>query len=138
MTSAATHFNLALMASLKEAQNSLEALNARGAENIAHVEKDMRARVAALGVSAEKAKAGLKVAEAEVLKWVDDSAATVTAWKSKFDAQQLAHRAERTELYAEAASQVAIAALAAAEKAALDAKLARADAHAAKASKVAA
>lgn len=137
MSSAVTAFNLQLQTSLKALQNRLEALNAKGAASAEHAEKEIRSQIAALEGQAQKAKVSIEAARAEVSKWADDPAATVTAWKAKFDASQLASRADRAARYAEAAAQVAIAGVEQAERAALDAKLARSEADHAKASKAA-
>ena len=137
MADALTKFNHHLIDTMKAAQNNLEAINAKGAANIGHAEKEIRARVASLEQSALKAKGSLEHARDEVVKWVDDSADSVAGWKAKFEVSRLAERADRATKYAGAASQVAVAAVEQAEKAMLDAKLAHAEVDAAKAAKAA-
>jgi hypothetical protein len=137
MADALTKFNLQLIDTMKAAQNNLEAINAKGAANLDHAEKEIRVRIASLEQSALKAKSSLEHARDEVVKWVDDSADSVAGWKAKFEVSRLAERADRATKYAGAASQVAVAAVEQAEKAMLDAKLAHAEVDAAKAAKAA-
>ncbi|MEI8146885.1 MAG: hypothetical protein WCH83_15630, partial [Alphaproteobacteria bacterium] len=60
-----------------------------------------------------------------------------SGWKASFDVARLDDRANRASLYAEAAAEVATAGIAQAEKATLAAKLAHAEADAARAAKAA-
>jgi hypothetical protein len=137
MTDAITAFNVQMQAQLKAVQNSIEALNAKGMANAEVAEKEIRSQIKALEDSGHKAKASLDAARADIMKWVDDPATTVTGWKAKFDVAMLVARADRADKYAKASSQVAAAAIEAAQKAALDAKLARSEAESAKVAKVA-
>ena len=137
MTDAITKFNVELQAHLKDAQNRLAALNDKAAASVDHADKEIRRQITALEERAHKAKTSVEAANAEMKKWAADSLTVVTEWKAKHDVNRLATRADRAEHYAKAASQVAIAGVEAAEKAALDARLARADADGAKASKAA-
>jgi BMFP domain-containing protein YqiC len=137
MSDAITRFNVQLNTTLQALQNRIESLNAKGAASAEQADKEIRAQIAALESNAHKAKLSLDAARAEVTKWVDDPSGTVAGWKAKFDANRLQDRADRASRYAEAASQVAIASVEQAEKAMLDAKLAHADAAAAKAAQAA-
>jgi hypothetical protein len=137
MTDAITAFNVQMQAQMKAWQNSIEALNAKGMANAELAEKEIRSQIKALEDSGHKAKASLDAARADVMKWVDDPVTTVTGWKAKFDVAMLVARADRADQYAKAAAQVASATVEAAQKAALDAKLARTEAEAAKVSKAA-
>lgn len=137
MSDAVVKFNVQLLSSMKALQNRIEALNAQGAANFESAEKEIRNQIAALEQRGKTAKASLEAARADVMKWADDPVATVTAWKTKFDASRLSERADRATRYAEAASQVAVASIEQAEKAVLDAKLAHAEAASAKAGKAA-
>lgn len=137
MSDAIAKFNIKLLGSMQALQNRIEALNSKGAADLVSAEKEIRSRIAALEEQGRSAKASLETARADVVKWADDSAATVAGWKEKFDAGRLSDRADRATRYAEAASQVAIASVEQAEKAALDAKLAHGEAAAAKAAKAA-
>lgn len=137
MTDTFTAFNLQMQAQMKAMQNGIEALNAKGMANTEMAEKEIRSQIKALEDSGHKAKVSLEAARADVMKWVDDPVATVTSWKAKFDVSMLAARADRADKYAKASSQVAAAAVEAAQKAALDAKLARTEAETAKVAKAA-
>jgi hypothetical protein len=137
MSDTIAKFNVQLLSSMKALQNRIETLNARGAADFESAEKEIRTQITALESRGKSAKASLETARADVMKWADDSTATVAGWKSKFDANRLGERADRATRYAEAASQIAIASVEQAEKATLDAKLAHAEADAAKASQVA-
>ena len=137
MTDAITKFNVDLQAHLKEAQNRLAALNSQASAGIEHANKELQRQVSALDERANKAKAAVEAANAEMKKWMADSVAAVSDWKSKNDVVRLNARADRADRYALAASQVAVASVEAAERAALDAKLARAEADEAGRSKAA-
>ncbi len=137
MSDAIAKFNVHLLSSMKVLQNRIEALNTKGATDYEHVEKEVRSQIAALEQRGKAAKTSLEAARADVMKWADDPIATVIGWKAKFDASRLSERADRATRYAEAASQVAIASVEQAERAALDAKLAHAEAASARANKAA-
>jgi hypothetical protein len=137
MSDTIAKFNVQLLTSMKALQNRMEALNARGVADFESAEKEIRSQIAALESRGKSAKDSLETARADVMKWADDSTATVASWKAKFDAHRLSERADRASRYAEAASQVAIASVEQAERATLDAKLAHAEAASAKASKAA-
>ncbi len=128
MTDAITKFNVDLQAHLKEAQNRLTALNSQAAAGIEHANKELHRQVLALDERANTAKAAVESAHVEMKKWMADSVAAVSDWKSKNDVVRLNGRADRADRYALAASQVAVASVEAAERAALDARLARAEA----------
>ncbi len=136
MTDALTTFNLQLQAHARNLENRFSEFSAKVGDNINQADKELRRQIAALEDSAAKAKTSTEASAEVVRKWVADSVSSVEEWKSKLDIGMLSARAERADHYAKAASQVAIAGVDAAEKAALDAQLAHADVHAAKASKV--
>jgi stress response protein YsnF len=137
MTDAITKFNIQMTDTLKSAQNRLEVLNAKAKAGAEHADKEIRKQIAALEEQAHKAKVSIESAYADMKKSVAEPMSAVTEWKAKFDVSRLDGRAERAEHYAKAASEVAIASVAAAEKAALDARLARTEAVAAKSAKAA-
>lgn len=135
MTDAITKFNIDLQAHLKDAQNRLAALNAQASASVEHANTEVRRQIVELEERAHHAKASVEAANAEMRKWADDSISAVADWKAKRDVSRLVARADRAEQYAKAASQVAVAGVEAAEKAALDARLARSEAVDARASK---
>ena len=106
MTQTLAKFNVQLLASLKALQNRLEDLNAKSAAGVDHAETEIHAQIKALEHRAADARASLAKARDEVLKWADEPAATVTAWKAKFDEVRLAERAARATRYAEAAAEI--------------------------------
>lgn len=132
-----TTFNVELQAHLKDAQNRIAELNSKAAASVADADKELRRQIAMLEVKATKAKAQVDVHTAEMKKWVADTMPSVTDWIAKHEVAKLTARADRAEHYAAAASQVALASVQAAEKAGLDARLARSEANAAKVSKAA-
>lgn len=83
----------------------------------------------------------LETAQADVKKWVDDfklaSNEKIAEWKAKREKAKLRSRAENAERYAVAAAFVALAAVDAAEQAALEAWLAGKDAETADETKAA-
>ena len=135
MTDAITKFNIDLQAHLKDAQNRLASLNAQASASVEHANTEVLRQIAALEERAHHAKASVEAANAEMRKWADDSISAVADWKAKRDVSRLVARADRAEQYAKAASQVAVAGVEAAEKAALDARLARSEAVDARASR---
>ena len=135
MSDAITTFNLSLQTHLKGIENRFAALNAKVSSNIDQADKELHRQIAALEANGAKAKASAEASAIVMKKWVADSVSSVEGWKSKLDIGMLTARAERADHYAKAASEVAIAGVDAAEKAALDAKLAHADVRVAKASK---
>ena len=135
MTDALTTFNLRLQTHVKNAENRFAALNSKVGASIDQADKELRRQIVSLEDGAAKAKASVEASAAIVTKWVADSVGSVEGWKSKLDIGMLTARAERADDYAKAASDVAIASVDSAEKAALDAKLAHAEVRAAKAPK---
>jgi hypothetical protein len=135
VTDAITKFNLNLQTHLKDVENRFSALTGKVGANIDQADKELHRQIAALDASAAKAKASAEASANVMKKWVSDSVSAVEGWKAKMDIGMLTARAERADTYAKAASDVAIAGVDAAEKAALDAQLAHADVRTAKASK---
>lgn len=135
MSDALTTFNLHMQAHMKNAENRFSAFNAKVGVDMEQANKELRRQIAALEDSAAKARSATEASAAVVKKWVADSVSSVEGWKSNLDIGLLAARAERADHYAKAASEVAIAGVDAAERAALDARLAHSDVQAAKASK---
>lgn len=137
MINAVTKFNVEMQTQMTAFNDRVKALNANVKLNVDNADKEIRKQIAVLETNAQKAKTSLESARAEMEKWADDSRSTVTGWIDKFDVAMLSARADRAEHYATAASEVAVAGVAAAEKAMLDASLARKEAVAAKSAKAA-
>ena len=132
MINAITKFNIAMQTQMTAFNDRLTSLNTKMKANADDADKEIRKQIGVLEGNAQKARTSLEAARTEMEKWADDSMSTVAGWKTKVDVAMLAARADRAEHYAAAASEVAVAGVAAAEKATLDASLARKDADAAK------
>jgi seryl-tRNA synthetase len=126
MSDAITTFSLHLQTHVKDMQNRFAALTSDA--SLEHAGKELRAQISALEEKASLAKEQIQASAVLVQKWVDDSVTTVEDWKARMDVSMLKARAERADHYAKAAANVATASINEAEKAALAAKLAHADA----------
>lgn len=135
MTDAITDFNLKLKTHVAALEDRLSAFNARVSTNIDHADKEIRHQLTVLEGKAASAKTSAESSAAVVSHWVADSIQSVETWKEKFDLDMLAARAERADKQAKAASDMAMEAFFAAERAALHARLAHADMESAKAAK---
>ncbi len=135
MTDALAKFTVQMQISLKAMQHRMEALNLAAKTGADVAQREIRSQIIFLEEQAHKAEGMITKAGADVKAWADEPIATVAAWKANFDTHHLNARAERATRYAEAASEVAIASIAQAEQAKLDAKLAHAEAVAASAMK---
>jgi membrane protein involved in colicin uptake len=101
-----------------------------GASEKAKVEA--RAQLAALENKAKEQKARTVAAEAKVKAWVEEKKTMthdkIVQWKAQGDAKRLGARADLSEHYAVAAMEIAAAAVDEAERAAVEAVVARMDA----------
>lgn len=104
-------------------------------------EQEVRTRLDAVKNRIAQDRTKLETAQADVKKWADDfklaSNEKIAEWKAKREKAKLRSRAENAERYAVAAAFVALAAVDAAEQAALEAWLARKDAETADETKAA-
>ena len=104
-------------------------------------EQEVRTRLDAVKNRIAQDRTKLETAQADVKKWVDDfklaSNEKIAEWKAKREKAKLRSRAENAGRYAVAAAFVALAAVDAAEQAALEAWLARKDAETADETKAA-
>ena len=114
--------------------NDLKA-NAVGASEKAKLEA--RAQLAALENKAKDRKARAAAAEAKAKNWVDEKKTMtqdrIAEWKEQRDVKRLGSRADLSEQYAVGAMEIAAAAVDEAERAAVEAIVARMDADAVKA-----
>jgi len=108
--------------------------NAVGASEKAKVEA--RAQLAALENKAKEQKARTVAAEAKVKAWVEEKKTMthdkISEWKEQGDAKRLGVRADLAEHYAGTAMEIAAAAVDEAERAAVEAVVARMDADGSK------
>jgi hypothetical protein len=104
--------------------------NAVGATEKAKVEA--KAQLAALENKANEQKARTAAAEAKAKTWVEEKKTMthdkIAGWKQQRDVKRLESRAELSEQYAVTAMDIAAAAVAEAERAAVEAVVARMDA----------
>jgi exonuclease VII large subunit len=109
--------------------------NAVGASEKAKVEA--KAQLAALENKAKEQKARTAAAEAKVKTWVEEKKTMthdkIAQWKEQRDVKRLANRADLSEHYAITAMEIAAAAVDEAERAAVEAVVARMDADGIKA-----
>jgi hypothetical protein len=109
--------------------------SAVGAGEKAKVEA--RAQLAALENKAKEQKARTAAAEAKVKAWVEEKKTMthdkIAQWKQQQDAKRLGARADLSEHYAVTAMEIATAAVDEAERAAVEAVVARMDADGVKA-----
>jgi hypothetical protein len=117
---------------LMQADSDLSALKGKIDATAETAERDARACLDEVAKRIEQSKPKAAAARAEVEKWAKERAAaaqdSVAALKVKGETAKLKARAEVAEHYAQAAVDVAVAAIDAAEHAALEAWLARRDA----------
>jgi DNA-binding protein YbaB len=117
---------------LADVDKKLSALKAKTDAQGQNAEREMRTYLDALQKRIEQGQAKASAAQAEVAKWMEQrkaaGGAVIAEWKSKGELTKLRARADFAERYALAAIDVAVAAMDAAEEAALEAWLARHDA----------
>src|SRR5271165_3304668 len=126
-------FSENLKIKLEEANRRLDALKAKVAAKEDHAEEEVRARLEQLKGRIEEGRTKLQAAQAELKQWAEAqkeaAAAQIDEWKAKHEERILENRAERAERYASASIEVALASIDDAERAALEAWLARQDAN---------
>jgi hypothetical protein len=112
--------------------SGLDGLKDKIAGKAANVDQDVRSHLDRVNKRIGQGRAKVTAAQAEIKNWTEDKKIAteqkVAEWKTKRQSGQLQNRADRAERYAAAASDVAIAAIDEAEKASLEACLARVDA----------
>lgn len=120
---------------LANTESGLGALKTKIESKAEHAEADVCGHLDQVRRRMEQCRAKVAGAEVEIRNWADDrKTATrekIAEWKAKRETIKLQNRADRAELYAAAAIDVAIAALDKAEEASLEAWLARRDANSA-------
>jgi exonuclease VII large subunit len=124
-----------LKAKLADASARLDNLKAKIEARAEQASEEARIRLDELQKRVEQDRLKVKAAEGDMKVWIDarkdETAAKVAEWKTKRELNMLEHRAERAERYAVAMANAAFAAIDEAERAAIDAWLARRDANAA-------
>ena len=130
-----------LRTKLTSIDNNMESLKAKIESKAKTAEQDVQSHLNGVKKRMEQDRAKLATAQADMNKWANERKATADAkiaeWKAKMETAKLKGRAEGAERYAAAAVVVAAAAIDEAERASLEAWLARKDADGAQASKAA-
>jgi hypothetical protein len=121
--------------------SGLDGLKAKIDSKATHVEQDVQSHLERVNKRIEQGRAKVSAAQANMKNWAEQrKAATnekIAEWKAKRELGKLQGRADDAEGYAAAAIDVAVAAVDEAEKASLEAWLARRDADNAKAKQAA-
>ncbi len=126
---------------LTSIDNNMQELKAKIDSKAQTAEREARTQLETVKKRIEQDRTKLETAQADIQKWVDDFKAAsnekIVEWKDKREKAKLQSRAENAERYAVAAAVVALAAVDAAEQAALEAWLAHKDADTADETKAA-
>jgi len=112
---------------INDADKRIKDLKANAVVASEKAKVEARAQLAALENKAKEQKARTVATEAKVKAWVEEKK-TMTHDKEQGDAKRLAARADLTEHYAVTAMEIAAAAVDEAERAAVEAVVARMDA----------
>ena len=120
---------------LTMADSGLEGLKAKIDSQAAHVEQDVQSHLERVQKRIDQGRAKAEAAKAELKQWAEEKKAatkeTVAELRAKHDTAKLKTRAEFAQRYASASVDLAVAAVDEAERASLEAWLARRDAESA-------
>ena len=126
-----------LRTKINDADKRIKDLKANAVVASEKAKVEARAQLAALDNKAREQKARTAATEAKVKAWVEEKKTMthdkIAQWKEQGDAKRLAARADLTEHYAVTAMEIAAAAVDEAERAAVEAVVARMDADGIKA-----
>jgi membrane protein involved in colicin uptake len=121
-----------LRTKINDADKRIKDLKASAAGASEKAKLEAKAQLAALDNKAKEQKARTMAAEAKMKSWVEEKKTmtqdTIAHWKQQRDAKRLAARADLSEHYAVAAMEIAATAVDEAERAAVEAVVARMDA----------
>jgi hypothetical protein len=124
-----------LRSKLTSIDGNMQALKAKIDSKAQNAEQEARAQLDAVKKRVEQERAKLTTAQNDMQKWLEEHKAMtdekIAEWKAKHEKAKLQGRADNAQRYAAAAAVVAIAAADEAEKASLEAWLARKDADSA-------
>jgi hypothetical protein len=141
MTERIDQFCENLRRKLTSIDNNMQALKASIEGQAKAAEQEVRTHLAAVKKRIEQDHGKLTAAQNDVKKWIEETKSTssekIAEWKGKREKAKLQSRADIAERYAAAAVSLVLAAVDEAEKAALEAWLARKDADAAQDTKAA-
>ena len=120
---------------LTMADSGLEGLKAKIDSQAAHVEQDVQSHLERVQKRIDQGRAKAEAAKAELKQWAEEKKAAtkekVAELRAKHDTAKLKTRSEFAQRYASASVDLAVAAVDEAERASLEAWLARRDAESA-------
>ena len=126
---------------LTNIDNNMESLKSKIDSKARTAEQDVRRHLDGVKKRIEQDRGDVAAAQADIKKWIEERKATasekVAELKAKRETAQLQNRANSAERYAAGAAVVALAAIDEAERASLEAWLARKDAENAQGTKAA-
>ena len=118
---------------LTNIDNNMESLKSKIDGKARTAEQDVRGHLDGVKKRIEQDRGNVAAAQADIKKWIEERKATasekVAELKAKRETAQLQNRANSAERYAAGAAVVALAAIDEAERASLEAWLARKDAE---------
>jgi predicted nucleic acid-binding Zn-ribbon protein len=118
---------------LTNIDNNMESLKSKIDSKARTAEQDVRRHLDGVKKRIEQDRGNVAAAQADIKKWIEERKATasekVAELKAKRETAQLQNRANSAERYAAGAAVVALAAIDEAERASLEAWLARKDAE---------
>jgi hypothetical protein len=124
-----------LRTKLDGVEKRIKDLNAGAKQATEKAKVEAKAQLAALENRAKDQRAKVQAAEAKAKTWLDEkktaTSEKIAAWKAQHEVRKLAAHADGAEDYAVASTQLAAAAVDEAERAVVDAVVARMDADAA-------
>ena len=122
-----------LRTKINDADKRIKGLKAGVASTSEKAKLEAKAQLAALENKAKEQKARTAAAEAKVKSWVEEKKTMtqdkIAQWKEQRDVKRLGARADLSEHYAVTAMEIAAAAVDEAERAAVEAVVARLDAN---------
>jgi hypothetical protein len=135
MNATVDNFCKELRTKLDGVEKRIKDLNASAKGVTEKAKIEAKTQLAALENRAKDQRAKVQAAEAKTKAWVEEkktaTSEKIASWKAQHDVRKLAAHAEITEQYAGAAMQLAAASVDEAERAAVEAVVARMDADAA-------
>ena len=117
---------------LTNVDSNISALKAKIDGKVRTAERDVQDHLDAVKRRLDLEQAKVRAAQADMKNWAEEQQAItgdkIAEWRARREIAKLQNRADRAERYAAAAAEVAVAAVDEAERASLEAWLARADA----------
>jgi hypothetical protein len=135
MNEKSDNFSKELRTKLDEVDKRLKDLKSTAKAATVKANAEAKSQLAALEKRAKDERAKAQAAEAKAKAWLEEKKSAtgekIAAWRAQHDVKKLAGHADSAEQYAAASIQLAVAAVDEAERAAVEAVVARMDADAA-------